>query len=173
MSDTVNAARAELERTTAINPATAEVIDLANASERDLGVELAGVSRLVEALNAYCRDLAEEVARRADRRNERKVKVPGLGVLEVNAPTSESYDVGGLLAAFRPLVDAGVVDRELVDNLIDRKAPVTPAPSVRKVEVNKLKRHADPRVLAALAEARTISPNRRTAKVILEEASNG
>lgn len=146
-------------------PSAGLVIDVADTPAWNL-TDLLGELADLETKSAAVRQaIVEELAARADRRGARKVTLDGVE-LEVNAPTEEVYDVRRLREELEPLVADGVIDRELVAELIVRPTPPEPPERVDKRRVNTLKRSADKRVLAALTGARTVVTRRRTVKVL-------
>lgn len=149
-----------------MNPATGEVIDLVDATTTDLARAVLSVGELYGELSAFRQALIDEVAGRMDTANAR-TEVVGNYKLTTNAPTESTYSVDALREALTPLTqgDDAPLDPSVLSRLIILPVPALPEPKVDKREVNKLKASTDPRVLAALAQARTISPNRRTLKV--------
>lgn len=148
-----------------VQPITGEAIELADWRADRLAGELEDVDDLRYRVNAYRDAIVAELARRADARGARKVRVDGVEY-EVNAPTEEAYDPGRLMAALAPLVADGTIDQELVDALVVTPPPKRPAPRVDRRRVNTLKRSTNRRLLAALAAARVVAPARRTVKII-------
>lgn len=153
---------------------TGEVIDLDAGSDQ--------LTRHVAEINAAYKDLANakdvligELARRLDRSNARKQKF-GRWEAETNAPTTEVYTPSTLLKELDQLVEQGHADAELIDAIMPFPTPeevdafAKTRGSVKKVEINKLKK-TDPTtpagraILAALARAREIVPQKRTLKV--------
>lgn len=108
-----------------------------------------------------------ELVRRMDSANTRSEQI-GPYILETNAPRTEEITVDAVRDALQPLVDAGVLDAVIMDRVITtpepKPAPV-PSPRVAKVEVNKLKKHPDEKVRAAIDEAITEIPNARILRV--------
>lgn len=146
-----------------IEPVTGEVIDLANAATTDLAQAAERLSEYLDGIYTVRQAIADEVARRLDTVNSRSERI-GDYVLKTNAPTTESYDAGRLRDALDRLVAAGKLDAAVIDRILKTTTP-EPVTKVDGREVNKLKRHHDPEVLAGLAAARTVSPQRRTLKV--------
>lgn len=149
---------------TLVHPTTGEVLDLAGATTTELAAGLVELDELLSELGAFRQAAVDEVARRMDRVNTRTERV-GEWELETNAPTTETYAVDVLRERLAPLVEAGTIDQELVDRLVTTPAPKPPEPRVDKRELNKLKRTTDRDVLAAIAAARTINPQRRNLKL--------
>lgn len=149
-----------------MNPATGEVIDLVDATTTDLARAVQAVNELYGELAAFRQALIDEVAGRMDTANARTEQV-GDYKLTTNAPTESTYGVQALREELAPLTegDDAPLNPIVLERLITTPPPAEPEPRVDKREVNKLAKSGDPRVLAALARARTVSPNRRTLKV--------
>jgi len=146
-------------------PGTEEVIALRDAS----ALELADLLEDLDELKARAGDaraaVVGELARRADARGARTVSIGGIDYA-VNAPTSEAYDRRRLEEELAPLVEDGTLDAAILTEVIRHPPrPPAPEPEVDLRVVNRLKKSDDKRVLAALAAARTVSPNRRTVKI--------
>lgn len=159
-----NVAAARERKATVVHVPRAGVLDVLNEPTDRLAAA-------VDTIAAYRRDLhlveevvRNEIARRLDAGNKRKAVV-GEFELEANAPTSDEYLLDVLERELRELVEAGVLEAQVVDEVIVQPPPTTPARRVAVREVNKLKNHPDPRVLAAIAKARVRKTNRRTVKV--------
>lgn len=148
-----------------VHPITGEVIDLAASPTDQIAAAFEDIGVLVQQVIDVRQALADELARRLDTVNTRNEQV-GDWLIEVNAGTEEVYAVAPMRAALEPLVTAGVLDAEVLRRVITYPAPKAPDARVDKREVNKLKRHPDPSVQAALAQARTISPVKRKVQVI-------
>jgi hypothetical protein len=149
----------------AVHPATGELVNLTAADPADLAIGLEGASDLLDDLYAFRQAIVDELARRADARGRRTVTLGPIDV-EVNAPTVDDYSVERLEAELEPLVDAGILDRELVDELIVQPPrPPAPPAKVDKRRVNALLKSDDRRILGALAAARTRRTQKRTAKI--------
>lgn len=149
-------------------PMTGEVLDLENATTTDVALELERVDDYIGQLDEARAELKAELIARLDRSNRRSAEV-GPWRLETNAPTSEQYDVAALLGNLKPLLLAGELDVSALDGLVRTPDPKPPAPTVDRRALNTLKRHSDPRVVRAIAQARTIVPNRRTLKLTARE----
>lgn len=148
-----------------VHPVTGELVDVRTATPAALADALEDYGTMRDRLEDFREAIVAEVARRADARGKRTVELAGV-TFEVNAPTEEAYDVGRLRAELEPLVADGTIDEELLDELI-----VTPPPKPQPVRVDRrrvaaLKRSTEPRLLAAIARARTVVGTRRTAKVV-------
>lgn len=147
-----------------VNPATGETIDLATAATNELARVVDEAKDLTNRLTDFRQDVIDEVARRLDTVNSRKELI-GDVELETNAPTTETYSVTILETKLRELVDAGELDEAIIDRVITWTKPALPSKRADGREVNKLKKSANAKVLAAVAEARTVSPNKRTLKI--------
>jgi hypothetical protein len=146
-------------------PTTGEVLDLETATTTDVALELERVDDVIGQLDEARADLKAELIARLDRSNRRSAEV-GDWRLETNAPTSEQYDVDALARNLEPLVGDGKLDaRRSPTSSNTPEAEATGVPTVDKRALNTLKRHPDPRVVRAIAQARTIVPNRRTLKL--------
>lgn len=147
---------------TVVEPITGEILDLATATTTDLAAAVERIADALDALHEVRVDLVEEVARRLDSMNTRS-EVVGEYVLKTNAPTVESYDPEVLAGAVEALVAAGALAPEVAGRIV--KTVTKTEVKVDRTEVNKLKKSADPAILAAVAGARRILPQRRTLKV--------
>lgn len=159
MTDTATTAALEL-----VHPVTGELLDVAGAATTDLAAAAAAISEHVDRVFEFRQALVDEVARRMDRMNTRSEVVGDLK-LTTNAPATESYPVAPTRDALQRLVDDDVLDPEVIARVIVTPPPADPQPKVAARELNKLKRHDDPRVARALGAVRQVSPQRRTLKV--------
>lgn len=149
---------------TITDPASGEVIAL-SADTPHLLEAAARMADLAADLGRVRGYIVNEVASRLDRLNTRSDRIGPFDV-ETNAPTVETYELGALREELGKLVDEGILDASIIDRVIvPQERPPTPPPKLAKVEVNKLKRHPDRRVLAALQAARTVQPQKRTLKI--------
>jgi hypothetical protein len=148
-----------------VNADTGELVPLAEARANELADVIDRLDREREELAGFRDLIVRELARRADARGSRTVEVDGV-TYEVNAPTEERYSPDVLRAELEPLVDAGIVDAALLDELIVTPPPKPQPTRVDRRRVATLKRSTEPRLLAALARARTIVGTKRTVKVI-------
>jgi hypothetical protein len=149
---------------TAIVPATGEVVELAERSPDELATMIDQAGDLLDAVHQFRQAVVDEVARRADARGKRTVELDGV-TFEVNAPTEDVYDVGLLEAALAPLIADETIAAELVAELVVTPDPKPQPPRVDRRRVNALLKSDDRRLLAALAKARRRVPTKRTAKV--------
>ena len=148
-----------------MHPATGEVLDLAHLDGGDLGAVVDELADLAGRVDDCKRELVAEVARRADQANARKVDLGGY-VFEVNAPTSDAYDVGDVLAELQPFVGAGVITAAVLEDVIRRPPPKPSPPAVDLRKINTLWKSDNAELLAALARARRRAPTRRTARIV-------
>lgn len=156
---------------TLVHPTTGEALNLAELDGAQLAELHLALDDFRERLGDARAQLVAEVARRADARGSRTVSLGG-STWTVNAPTDETYDVRTLRAGLDELVADGLVDPELVDELITTPPPKPEPPRVDRRRIATLKRSAEPRVLAVIAAARSIAPARRTARLV-DVAVNG
>lgn len=165
---------AELDPTTGVDPTpghvahpiTGEVLDLTELAPDTLADELERLRDARDRLTYYGQAIAAEVARRADARGRRRVDLGGT-TFEVNAPTEDHYSPTDLLIALEPFVEAGVLARALVDELVvTPPPPPPPAPRVDRRRVAVLWRSDNRELLAALARVRRRVPTTRTAKIV-------
>lgn len=147
-----------------IHPVSGEVLELETATTTDVAEALARLGDLYNDLAAFKTRLVDEIAGRMDKANARTETV-GNYKIEVNAPRTEAYPVPTMRQALQELVDAGALEASVLDRVITTPEPKEPEPRVELREVNKLKRHGDPRVQAAIARVRDVQPARRTAKI--------
>lgn len=148
-----------------VSPLTGTIVAL-DAPATDLLGALDELKDLLNRAGDYRRALEGELVRRIDARGKRKAEVDGC-ILETNPPTEDLYEADAVRRELEPLVEAGVVDRELLDELIVTPPPApAPAPRVDKRVVNTLKSSDNRELLAALARARNRVTKSRTLKVL-------
>lgn len=116
------------------------------------------------ALQDYRHELEAIIIERLDAANARS-EVVGEHKFTTNAPFTESYPVDELAIALGNLVDEGILDPVVMERVITTPDPKPPAPRVDKREANKLKKHVDERVRAAVEEVRLEAPQARTLKI--------
>lgn len=145
-------------------PVTGEVINLDEATTTDLCEARQRLSDITADAGRVTGYIADELARRLDSANKRKATV-GEYELETNAPTSDEYLLDVLRDELNGLVEAGVIEPQVVGEVIAVPPPAEPRPRVMVRELNKLKNHPDPRVAAAIVKARVRKQNRRTVKI--------
>ena len=154
------------ERTEVIvHPLTGGVLEL-DAPTDQLAAVLEEHREILSVLAEWRSLVERELVRRMDSANTRKEEVGGY-LLEVNAPRTESYSVDAMREALAPLVDEGILDEVVLERVITMSVPkpVAPQERVAKTEVNKLKKHPEEAVRAAIAEACEEIPNNRTLKI--------
>lgn len=144
-----------------VHPLTGEVLEPAATATTDLAEALEDLAGVYERLHAYRQAIIDELTARMDRGNAR-TEIVGPWRLTTNAPTSDVYDLVRLRVELEELVKADVLDADVVDRVIVTPDPVAPPAKLARVELNKLKRHPDARVLRALGAARGVIPQRRT-----------
>ena len=147
-----------------VHPTTGEILDLAAATTTDLAVVHGRVGDLMRQLADFRQHVVDEVAARMDRENARSAVVGGLKI-ETNAPTTDTYPVEALLDALTELVGADVLSPAVVERVIETPLPKEPEPVVRKAELNRLRAHNNPVVVAKLDAVRVRNPQRRTLKI--------
>lgn len=158
--DEVLAAYTELE---VLNPASGELLNLRELDTNDLALTVARIDEHVGEVAAFRKALVDEAVRRLDSLAKRKANVGGYE-LETNAPTTVDYRDDVLRAKLEELIEAGELDRAILEQLWPAPPPAPPpAPKLNKRELNKLK--ADPRVAPAIAAASVRVNNTRTLKV--------
>lgn len=148
---------------TAVDPTSGEIIPL-DATAPELVDALTRNAELIVRIAEFRQALTDELARRLDKLNTRTDRIGPFDV-ETNAPTEEVYSVDRLREELGKLVDADVIDPAVLEQVITWPTPKPPEPRVDKREANKLKRHPDRRVLAALQAAREIRRTKRTIKI--------
>ena len=156
----------ENTHTTVLVPVTGELVNLDELKGDELADRLEAADELLQHVFAFRDAVVAEFAQRADRLGARTVELDGVKV-EVNAPTEDVYDVDRLRAELAPLVEEGVIAKELLGALIPEPKPAPPpAPKVDKRRLNALLKSDDRRLLAALAAARTRNPTKRKTRVV-------
>lgn len=145
-------------------PLTGEVIDLDKAATTDLCEARQRLQDLTSDAGRVVAYLGEELARRLDAANKRTATV-GEWDLEANAPTTDEYLLDVLTEELCRLVEAKVLESQVVGEVIVTPPPAKPSPRVDKRELNKLKRHPDPRVRQAIGKARVRKTNRRSVRM--------
>jgi hypothetical protein len=105
------------------------------------------------------------IAAEMDRRNSRS-EAAGNFHVKVNAKKQESYFPESLRRAIEPLVEDGTLAQAALDKLITKAPPKEQPERVAKTEVNKLKNSGNPKVSAALVQARMITDAKRKVEVI-------
>lgn len=154
----------ELAQTHALNPMTGALFELAPATPEELADEVDWVKAKVAELADYRQQITDELAKRADRKNARKLKLTDGREVEVNAPTEDEWAVDEVRAALRRLIDAEVLDAEVLDTIVVYPTPSKPPPPrVHKVELKKLL--GNPDVAAELTPIRRTLDVKRTASV--------
>ncbi len=164
MSDATPGTDVTLPRAT-VSPITGEVLELETARPAQIVDALDAIADLLDRISEHKAELVEELARRADRRGERKTELGGYTV-EVNPPTEDHYSVRELREALAPFVEKGTIDQALVYRLIRHPPPTPKPPAVAKRELDKLWKSDDRELLAALAGVRQRAKTKRTAKII-------
>lgn len=153
-----------------VHPTTGEALDLKGATTTDLAEAILELGDLYARLGVFKDRITSEIAARMDKMNSRTEGV-GRYKIVVNAPTTETYPVPTLRAALQKLIDDDQLEAGVLDKVIVTPEPKAPEPRVDQREINKLKRHPNPRVQAAIAKARDVQPAKRTAKITDEETS--
>lgn len=149
-----------------VHPATGQLLDLAEATTTELADADLELAEMLARLADFRRALVDEVAARMDRRNKRTVEVEAgdrTYVLETNAPSEDVFPVDRLRDALIALVGAGLIDTELIPDVIVTPKPRPPEPRVAKRELAKLLRN--PAVAPALEAVRVEQPKSRTLKI--------
>lgn len=147
------------------HPTTGEAVAL-TAPASKLADELAGIAKILDDVAAYRRILVEELARRADLKNARTVEVDGVK-FEVNAPTTDVYELDDVREELGPLIESGDLDEEVYESLIRRApAPKPPPPAIDKRRLAALLKSDNEAVVDALKRACRRQTNTRTVKVL-------
>lgn len=139
---------------TIIHPATGEVIDLAEAPTDTIAEARHALTASRDAINDMTADIDQELSARLDTENLRSATV-GDWTVTTTAPTRPRWDARLLAERLAVLVVAENLSQAAAD------AAVVPAPKVVAREAQKLLRHADPVVRAAVAECVADEPQRR------------
>lgn len=149
----------------AVEPVTGELLELEAATPEALVEALDQIADYLDRIAGYKAEIVGEIARRADRRGERRTELGGY-VFEVNPPTVDTYNVGELQAALAPFVADGRLDQVAVERLVRYPQPKRPPPEVAKSELGKLWKSNDRELLAALARVRQRGTPKRTARIV-------
>lgn len=154
---------------TIVDPVTGEAIKLGEYTTDSLALIADRAGGILAELAAFRQRLNDELAARLDAMGTRTADV-GEWRLEANAPTSEEYRLDVLRTGLTEAAKAGArLEEGILDRVIVTPEPKPPEPRIDKRVVNNLKRSDDRRVLAAIAEARTVVNNRRTVKISRRE----
>jgi hypothetical protein len=154
----------ELVRTIA-HPTTGELTTL-DAPAPELADELEHLRSIRANLGAFERRIVEELAHRADLQNKRTVEVDGVCYV-TNAPTEDAYMLEDVQRELGVLVDAGELDKRIVESLVRYPQPAgPPPPALDRRRLAALLKTDDRKVLAALARARRRRTNTRTVRII-------
>jgi hypothetical protein len=142
--------------------ATGTVIDLAGPTE-DLVAAADDISEAIHELYSAKAAITSVVAARLDKLNRRSDQF-GRFTVKVNAPKETVWDIDGLRSKLWTLVGEGVLDESVViDDVI--KSVVEYKVSAR--EVNKLRKHADERVIDAITSSERQEDQRRYLSISL------
>lgn len=155
----------DLERRTAVHPATGEIVslDVEHGGTTDaLAAHRHAVVQLKRALDDFASVLDAELTARLDRANTRSASV-GPWMLEGKAPSTTEYPVPALEEALDLLIFDGRLDEDVKARVLVEQPP--PPPKVDRREVNKLLRHTDPDVVALIRDVGVEQPQRRTVTV--------
>lgn len=162
---TVDITTTNTDPVVAVHPLTGEALDVRSLDGAGLADAIEDVNNLYGILATFKRTIVDEVARRADEVAERKTMIDGV-TFEVNAPTTDEYELENLRAVLDPLVAEGKIPQATVDAIIVRQEPKAPPPKIDKRKINAFLKGEDRTLLAALAQARTRAVNTRTARII-------
>lgn len=143
-----------------LNPATGELLDVANASTTDIADWRLRAVELKRELDAMSSDLDVELARRLDAEGRRSARV-GDYELTVPAPSKTEYDVERLGIALEALVRDGRIARGFAERCIK----VEIKRSAKASEVTRMLAHVDPEVRAAAERICSTVPNARRVSV--------
>lgn len=149
-----------------VNPATGEQLELASEATDRLAEERRGVTDLKRALDQYASHIDDELTRRLDRMGRRSAQVGGYEI-ETKAPTSIDYPIAGLREALSHLIEADLLDADVVDEVL---VPVEPRPvKLNRTRLNTLLRHPS-EVVRKTLEACAVETEQRRSVVVREKA---
>lgn len=128
-----------------VNPMTGEVVPLDLETDL-LARERRAATDMKKSIDQYLSHIDDELTRRLDRMGRRSAVVGGYEI-ETKAPTTTDYPLDAVRAALEDLVDADLLDDEIVDEVLVPQ-PVTY--KLNRTRLNTLLKHADERVRKAL-----------------------
>lgn len=142
---------------TVMNPATAELLPVAQAATDQLAEAREALTELRSQIGAAQAAIDRELVARFDRENRRSARLPDGIKISVPAPFTVEWDGQALWEALRALRPA------LSDQAIAETVERVTSYKVASAKAAALLRHADPAVREAAARCRTETPveNRR------------
>lgn len=154
-------------RPTVAHPTTGEVVEVVPATPSDVLADVR--DRLIEhkgEVDAACRVIDDEIARRLDYEGTRTTEVAGtVGRFKVTvvAPTKTEWDAPALYRALRKLVRAGILSKDRADAACRRETTY----KATHGSASQLLRHADERVRDAVEACRSdVEVDRRRVTVV-------
>jgi hypothetical protein len=148
----------------ALDPITGELWDFRQLEMGDLAGAIGKLAEWDRKLGDFRQRIVDEMARRLDVENARKTVFDDLEV-ETNAPTAEEYLMDRLRDELQLLVDDGVLSEGVLARVFVKPPPKPQPERIDKRELNKLKKHDDRRVTAALGVSRNVVSTKRTIKI--------
>lgn len=140
------------------HPVTGEALDLDVMTVGELHSQLTRLGHHMDQVVALRKLVVKTIAGRVDRTGARTAVIDGLRI-KVNAPTQAQWDMDVVERNLRLLVEADVLDAEVLTNIIvtpERPPrPAAPPPYVDSAKAKALAVHPDARVREALRLARS------------------
>ena len=150
-----------------VHPTAGTVLDLGSAATDEIARERKAVIDEKRSLDQYAAALDEALTDRLDRMGRRSAEVGGW-TIETRAPTTTDYPLDAVRAALEDLVDADLLDDEIVDEVLVPQ-PVTY--KLNRVRLNTLLKHADERVRKALEACAVEEPVARRSVTVKEPSA--
>ena len=130
----------------AVDPLSGELVDLAAQTTTDLAEARDRVREVRDAVSSWARSLDEEITARLDFENTRSAQV-GDWKVTTQAPTLRETDAEPLRAKLCELVEEGVLSMAAVESAFE----VVTTVKAKRAGLNRLHKHADPRVCELVA----------------------
>lgn len=100
--------------TEVVVPGTGEILDLSELPDDEIAFRLHFIAEVSRDISSFRREVAVELAQRADRANTRTLHA-GQWKIEVNAPTEKQWDIDRLLGTLDKFVDEGTITQRAAD----------------------------------------------------------